>query len=78
MVKRVRLTKLSSNPNAMRTSFVEGFTTKLPVAGERFSITSEGLEFGVRYVCTSPVKAVREDGSFDTENSTYRVEELAS
>lgn len=73
---KVKLTKLSDNQNALRTNEVIGITDELPVVGKSFVMTGEGLEFGTRMIWTSEVMKLNEDGSFNTQNSVYKVEVL--
>ncbi len=70
---KIKLTKLSDNPNKLRTNEVIGFCPKMPEVGEPFFMYSEGLEAGIRYVATSNVKSIT-SGSFKTLNSEYKLE----
>lgn len=74
---RVRLTKVESTHNNLRTDVVEGECSHLPTIGLRFVMYSDPVEvFGnMRYVSTSPVQAITQDG-FRTLNSTYKLEVL--
>lgn len=82
----LRLTRISSNHNRLRTNEVVGWGEKIPEVGEPFTMTAPPLdpEAGFRYVTTSPVKSVapiKNDDAvvgylFNTENSTYQVDIL--
>lgn len=74
---KLRLTRVKGG-TALRTDSVEG-EGELPERGKRFELTGPGLEFGTRWVTTSPVESVemRADGSFDVtthSGSVYHVE----
>jgi hypothetical protein len=76
---KVKLTRVASNHARLRTDTVEGECSLLPTVGECFIMTAPGLEFGTRFVNTSPVKEIIKDGSterFKTENSEYQLELL--
>jgi hypothetical protein len=81
MVK-VRLIRVHSNHNNLRTNEVIGLTPKLPHEGESFVIWSDALETdgGYRQVITTPVEEIVFDAAsqiiFNTKNSQYRVEVL--
>ena len=78
----VRLTKLSDNKNAIRTSSVEGHLMEAPATGQGLCLHAPPIEegFDVRVLLTSPVvKLVEEEqGTLKvyTENSVYRIEML--
>jgi endonuclease YncB( thermonuclease family) len=72
--KRMRLTKVSDNrfsgkhPNGINVGYSKEGTFKYgPVVGERFYI-------GGLY--TSTVTKIIDDKTFETENSTYRLEDI--
>lgn len=77
---RLRLTRLSGG-KALRTDSVEG-EGELPEVGKPFQLTGPGLEFGTRWVTTSPVVVwVHVEGSneYDIQTrsgSVYLVEVL--
>ncbi len=71
----VKLTKLSSNANNLRTNEVIGTCTKMPEIDEPFVMYGEGIEFGVRMVSTSLVKEIN-GIVFKTLNSEYKLEVL--
>ncbi len=71
----IKLTKLSTNPNKLRTNEVIGNTCAMPRIGDRFIMYAEGLEEGIRCVDTSPVTEIQ-GLIFKTENSTYKLELL--
>lgn len=78
---KVKLTRITSNHTKLRTDTVEGDCTLLPTIGQCFFMTGKGLEFGTRFVNTSPVKEIVKDGlieKFKTENSEYQLEIIAS
>lgn len=75
----VTLRKVTSSHNNLRTDEVVGQASGLPVVGARFNMTADGLEFGIRYVSTSPVVEVFDETGvgpirFFTENSEYALE----
>jgi hypothetical protein len=70
----VKLFKIASIHNRVRTDTVLGMTADLPEIGKEFRMTGPGLKFGMRLVLTTPViAAARLDDSFlfRTRNSTY-------
>lgn len=78
---KVRLTKLSSNKNALRTDAVEGTSLRLPRVGMSFFMIAPPLDPAAnhREVTTSRIKAVLPDTEkkrflFETQNSTYLLE----
>lgn len=76
---RVKITKVSTNKNAMRTTDMEGKCIHLPQEGESFTVLGIGLEFGFRNFTTSIVKSVvQNDDSYliETLNSVYKVDVL--
>lgn len=74
-----RLTRIQ-NGSALRTDAVDGYFTSFPEVGRSFVLVGEALDpdiqaaGGRREVRTSPVVMVGEDGTFRTENSTYRLD----
>lgn len=75
---RVRLRKVTSTHNNLRTDVIDGFTSTMPEIGRPFVIYNYeplDLDEGARYVITSPVVAV-EGSTFRTMNSTYALEVL--
>lgn len=77
----VRLTKILSNHQFLRTDVVEGITENLPMFNESFCMLAESLTEGkqVRSVNTSPVQSIEEiDGKilFKTNNSVYELERI--
>lgn len=73
----IKLTKITSAHNNLRTNEVVGKCCELPKVGEIFVMYAEGLEYGTRMISTSPVKEVHELG-FKTENSEYKLEVLTT
>lgn len=76
-----RLTKLSKNENALRTSDIIGNFTKLPTIGESFVIVNDkplNTLGSNRVVWTSIVKEIssKEENKYEitTENSVYLLE----
>lgn len=77
-----KLTKISNNENALRTSSVEGWFYKLPTVGESFRLYSTPLDKPIdsdytRMVTTSLVKEISYTAlnyEFKTLNSTYLLE----
>lgn len=75
---KVRLRKITSTHNNLRTNEINGFTSTMPEIGRPFVIYNyEPLELddGARYVITSLVVAV-EGNTFRTMNSTYELHVL--
>jgi len=75
----VRLVRIASNHQNLRTSEIIGKTTHIPQVGENFLMFAPPLESGsFRTVCTTEVKTCEYDEakrkfSFTTLNSTYEV-----
>jgi len=79
----VKLTKIESNHNNLRTNDMVGTTSAIPEVGHEFSIFGESLSFhgGGRVIHTTIVKEsdFNEDTKtfrFKTQNSTYELEVL--
>ena len=74
---RVKLVRIKSNHQKIRTDEVVGKTTHIPKVGERFTMFAPPLEEGLfRTVFTTPVQTRQYDESeraftFTTENSEY-------
>jgi hypothetical protein len=82
-VYEVRLTRVESNHNRIRTDSVEGMTSELPVVGKSFCLIGESLTEGMnaRLVTTSKITKVDQNGdeyTFNTLNSTYKIEVLGT
>ena len=82
---KVKLTKLKSNHNFLRTDIVVGYTTELPEVGSGFSMIAESLTLGFpmagRLILTTEVQLVERIGKefqFSTNNSSYKLEVLRS
>jgi len=78
---RVRLVKIKSNHENLRTEVVEGLTKALPAEGKRFLVIADSIDSAasVRYVHTTEVEFVEQIGDeymFHTANSSYRVKVL--
>lgn len=77
---KIKLIKLKSNHNNLRTDEVEGNLEALPEVGEPLVMSAPGLHFGTRIIITSLIQEIVEDtGSkitFRTMNSTYELELL--
>ena len=73
---KVKIEKISNNPNKFRTSSMEGLAPRLPTTGESFIVLGEGLNEGIRTFNTSMVK----DFSRSQEESytVYQVQTLNS
>lgn len=82
---KVKLTKVASSHNNVRTDVVEGVTpTWPPEVGTGFVLFGEGLEVpgSVRMIGTTPIQEVKplmsgpdcQEFVIKTENSTYRLE----
>lgn len=77
----VRLTKIKSNHQNLRTDVIEGVTQELPVLGSSFRLIGESLTPGMdaRFVHTTEIQFVEKMGNgyiFNTANSTYKLEVL--
>jgi hypothetical protein len=70
---KVKMSRIESSHQNLRTDEIEGYASSLPLVGENFILLSKGLEVGVRVVRTTPVTELR-DSSFKTQNSTYGFE----
>jgi len=82
-VYKIKLTKIKSTHNNLRTDTIEGVCHELPEVGAGFSMYGAGLEFGVRSVRTSRIEEVDETTTrggkymtFKTMNSEYHLEIL--
>lgn len=79
---KVKLIKLESSHENLRTKEVEGESLGLPLVGTSFVVVGKGIEFGTRLVSTSPVQSVylidandqRDLFHFQTKNSEYALE----
>jgi hypothetical protein len=73
----VRLTRVTSTHQNLRTDEVVGDAMQLPIVGRSFVMMAPPLDptATVRMVATGPVKALLADG-FTTENSHYKLEVL--
>jgi hypothetical protein len=81
MTYQVKLTKIKSTHNNLRTDVIEGKTFKLPEVGDSFAMFGEPLTegFDTRAVYTTEIKVCDRQGNefmFVTENSTYKLEVL--
>jgi hypothetical protein len=82
---QVRLVRLKSNHQNLRTSKIKGVTQRLPIIGEPFILFAPPLEEGnLRIIGTTEVQSIKtahEEGVdvhyFTTVNSDYKVEILA-
>jgi hypothetical protein len=75
---KVKLEKLQSNHNNLRTDTVEGAAIGLPMVGESFRMVSDPIDpkKDGRFIITSPVQGFARIGNaitFVTANSTYRL-----
>ena len=79
---KVKFKKIRNNHNRIRTDVIEGITHELPEVESQFAMLAEGLEFGTRYVQTSPVKNIESMDNkyqlFTESGSLYEVEVLGS
>lgn len=75
MAHKVRLYKITSTHQNVRTDIIDGVAPSLPEPGQSFCLWGKGLEFGTRMVATTPVlDTATIDGEiilFKTKNSTY-------
>lgn len=81
IIYKVRLTKIVSTHNNLRTNEIEGMSSSLPVVGQGFNLTGESLTKGMnaRLVSTTEIKEIEQKGNeyiFKTLNSTYKLEVL--
>lgn len=76
---KVRLVKVASNHNNLRTNEIEGVCERLPSLGNRFILTAPPLEAGdMRMVFTTEIKSMAYDSDkkkydFHTQNSHYEL-----
>lgn len=74
---KVKLTKLKSNHNNLRTNEVDGYCHRLPILNQGFTMFAESLTgAGVRTIQTTKVLELDTLGNvitFRTRNSTYKV-----
>ena len=80
---KVKLTKIESNHNNLRTDIIEGITLELPEVGKSFVLAGKPLTPGtdIRLVTTTEIKNVEKidnEYKFKTLNSTYKLEVLDS
>lgn len=84
-MQKVKLTKIRSTHSNLRTDEIEGYTPRMPEAGEAFVMMAlplyKSLQEGfMREIKTTMVQRVMEDedGSlrFETRNSQYKLEKL--
>ena len=71
----IKLTRLESNHNNLRTSEIYGYLQTTLVVGEEIMITAKPLDasFDVRCIHTTPILEI--DGNiYRTKNSVYRIE----
>ena len=76
---KVKLTKIKSSYDNLRTDEIEGETLELPEKGKSFQMFGPGLVAGTRMVITTEIQFVEKMGNvyrFNTLNSTYQVEVL--
>ena len=76
---KVKLTRVKSNHNNLRTDEMIGMTDRFPTKGKTVEVFGEGLVFGMRLIHTTPVKEVEvidNEYLFHTKNSTYKLEVL--
>jgi hypothetical protein len=76
---KIKLTKIKSNHNNLRTDTVEGWCRLLPVLNEQFVMFSEALESkeAIRMIRTTRVLGLEFSGKdevyFTTRNSSYHL-----
>lgn len=79
---KMRLTRLQSNHNNLRTDTIVGEAVGIPMVGSNFVMVADALVEGhdYRLVTTTLIKAVMQPEEkvyeFATANSSYRVEVL--
>ena len=74
---KIRMTRLDSNHENLRTPFVEGYSYCPLEVGSEIMITAQPLDdnFDVRCIRTTKVKKIEGD-LYYTSNSIYRIEVL--
>lgn len=76
----IKFTKIRNNHNRIRTDVIKGITHELPQIGQGFVMLSEGLDFGTRYIQTSPIKNIKTIDNkhqiFTESGSVYEIEVL--
>lgn len=82
MTYQVRLTKVKSTHQNLRSDVIEGTTYELPKVGNSFSMFGPPLntEASFRGVYTTEIKVCERVGDqfqFVTENSTYKLDVIA-
>lgn len=80
---KVKLTKIESNHNNLRTNEIEGVSLDLPEVGKSFYLVGESLTEGMdaRVVTTTEIKSLEKtdnEYTFKTLNSTYKLEVLGT
>ena len=75
---KVKLVKLKSNHNNLRTNEMVGECTELPIVGNSFVIFGQPIDknAAVRVIQTTPVKDVQrmdQTLTFGTQNSSYQL-----
>jgi hypothetical protein len=74
MAYKVRLFKINSNHKNLRTDVIDGRSESLPAIGWPFRLVGKGLEFGNRFVETTPIieiTSIDKTFLFTTRNSVY-------
>lgn len=80
---KVKLIKLNSSHNNLRTPEIVGVCEELPIVGSMFSMTGDPLELdieeGIRFILTTPIiisnyDEVNKQYIFSTANSHYKLE----
>lgn len=75
---KIKLTRIKSNHNNLRTDETTGHTHKLPDIGESLILFSEGItpnSMLPRYIHTTPILSI-EGNIYKTRNSTYQIETI--
>lgn len=77
MQTKIRMTRIESNHENLRTPFVEGILLTPLEVGEEILVAAEPLNkaFAVRYVTTTPIQRI-EGNVYHTANSVYLIEVL--
>lgn len=81
MIYKVKLTKIQSDHNNIRSNEIIGVTSFLPKMGERFLMLSEALDksqgANARYIETSPITNIfKVSDNIMTLHTTYSIYEL--
>ena len=79
MKYEIKLTKIQSSHQKIRSNVIEGFCQELPTVGQPFKMCAEPLDLSmdIRLIETTPVKNINKLSKgmeFKTNNSIYALE----